>query len=351
MSDMGPRVFVTGATGYIGGDALFEIAKAHPNWYITCAVRNSDKGTKIAQQYPSIKLVHADLNDVDVIEEAASKADIVFHFANCDHEASAKAIVRGLARRTGNTPGYWIHTSGALILGTETIDRGCWGAELSQVFDDWNGVDELTSLPDHAEHRNVDKLVLEASKTYPDKIKTAIVCPPVIFGRGRGPANQRSIQLYRLTEAFLTHRRAFMVGRGKNIWNQVHVQDLSRLYLLLGQAAANNGEPATWDDLGYYLAESGSFVWKDVIEAVAGEISKQCSMELRVVEELSPEEATKLLRGAKYLIGANCRGTSIRARKLLGWEPREKSLMDEIPAIVEGEATSLGLASLLEPRQ
>ncbi|KAK4940755.1 hypothetical protein LTR10_019148 [Elasticomyces elasticus] len=315
---MTPKVFVTGATGYIGGDGLFEIARAHPDWDITCAIRNSDKAAKIALQYPSIKLVHADLNAVDVIEEEASKADVVFHFANCDHEASATAI---------------------------TIDRGCWGDELSKVYDDWVGVEELTSLPDHAEHRNVDKLVLEASKIYPDKIKTAIVCPPAIFGRGRGPDNQRSVQIYRVTEAFLKHKRAFTVGKGNNIWNQVHVQDLSRLYLLLGEAAVNNGDPATWDDHGYYLAENGTLVWKDVIEAVAGEISNQCHIDLTVEEELSPEEAAKLLPYAKYLIGTNCRGISIRARKLLGWKPRERSLMDEIPAIVESEAASLGLVS------
>lgn len=124
----------------------------------------------------------------------------------------------------------------------------------------------------------------------------------------------------------------------------MHVQDLSRLYLLLGEAAANNNKSdlVTWDDQGYYLAESGQFAWKDAIEAVAREISKQCQLELDTVEELSPEEAAKLLPFAKYMIGTNSRGTSIRARKLLGWEPRESSLMDEIPAIVEAEKIRSG---------
>lgn len=342
---MALKVFITGATGYIGGDALFEIAHAHPEWDITCAVRNSDKEANIARNFPSIKFVHADLDAIDVMEEEASRADVVFHFANCDHEPSARAIAKGLARRTGRMPGYWIHTSGALMLGTETIDRGCWGEALPKAFNDWDGVDELVSrFPDHAEHRNVDKIVLQASKMYPNKIKTAIVCPPAIFGRGRGPDNQRSIQMYKLTEAFLKHRRAFTVGKGDNIWNHVHVQDLSRLYLLLGEAAARNnkGDLLTWDDQGYYLAESGEFAWKDAIEAVAQEISKQCQLDLNAVEELSPEEAAKLLPFAKYMIGTNSRGTSIRARKLLGWEPRERSLMDEIPVIVEAERIRSG---------
>lgn len=338
---MAPKVFITGATGYVGGDGLFEIVKAHSDWNITCAVRNSDKGAKIVQQYPSVKLVYADLNAVEVIEEEASKADLVYHFANCDHEPSARAIARGLARRINSGPGYWIHTSGALILGTETVDRSCYGDELFKVFDDWDGVNELTSLPNHAEHRNVDKVVLEASKAYPDKIKTAIVCPPAIFGRGRGPDNQRSVQVYRVAEAFLKYKKAFTVGKGKNVWNQVHIQDLSKLYLLLGEAAVNGGPPAIWDDHGYYFAESGFFVWGDVIKAVAEEISKQCHSGLMEMEELSPEDAAKWLPFAKFLIGTNCRGTSIRGKQLLGWEPREGSLMEEIPAVVKAEADRL----------
>ena len=340
---MTPKVFITGATGYIGGDSLFQIYKAHPSWEFTCAVRSHDKGLKITQQYPSVKLVYADLNAVDVIEEEASKADIVYHFANCDHEPSAQAIARGLGRRSGTAPGYWIHTSGALILGTETIDRGCWGESLTQVFDDWDGIGELTSLPDHAEHRNVDKVVLEASKTYPGKIKTAIVCPPAIYGRGRGPDNQRSIQVNRVAEAFMKHGKAFMVGKGTNVWNQVHVRDLSGLYLLLGEAAANAGAPATWGEKGYYLAENGAFVWRNVVAAVAKEISKQHGIEMKEIEELSAEEASRLLPFAKYLIGTNCCGISTRAKRLLSWEPRERSLVEEIPTVVKDEAARLDL--------
>lgn len=41
-------------------------------------VRNSDKGAKVASQYPKVKLVYGDLDAVDVIEEEAKKADIVY---------------------------------------------------------------------------------------------------------------------------------------------------------------------------------------------------------------------------------------------------------------------------------
>lgn len=68
----------TGTTGYIGGDALYRINEAHPDWEITCLVRNSEKGSKVAAQYPKVKLVYGDLDSADVIEEEAKKADIVY---------------------------------------------------------------------------------------------------------------------------------------------------------------------------------------------------------------------------------------------------------------------------------
>lgn len=67
--------------------------------------RNSSKGATIAANYPSVRLVYGDLDSVDLIEDEAKKADIVYHFADCDHEGSAKAISRGLAK--AGKPVYW----------------------------------------------------------------------------------------------------------------------------------------------------------------------------------------------------------------------------------------------------
>jgi hypothetical protein len=61
-------------------------------------------------------------------------------------------------------------------------DRGCHGESSEKQYNDWEGVEELTSLPDRAFHRNVDKLVLDAGTQYPDVIKTALVCPPTVYG-------------------------------------------------------------------------------------------------------------------------------------------------------------------------
>lgn len=58
-----------------------------------------------------------------------------------------------------------------------------YGETSDKLHDDWDGVGELISMPDSAAHRHVDKVVLAASHAHPDKIKTAIVCPPTIYGK------------------------------------------------------------------------------------------------------------------------------------------------------------------------
>lgn len=56
---------------------MYAIANAHPEYEITALVRNTGKGAKIAQQYPKIKLVYGDLDDVDLIEKESRENDIV----------------------------------------------------------------------------------------------------------------------------------------------------------------------------------------------------------------------------------------------------------------------------------
>lgn len=71
-----------GATGYIGGDALYEIFQKHPEYEVVCLVRNSDQGALVASQYEKIRLVYGDLDSVELLEAEAKKADIVLSKLN-----------------------------------------------------------------------------------------------------------------------------------------------------------------------------------------------------------------------------------------------------------------------------
>lgn len=165
-------------------------------------------------------------------------------------------------------PAWYIHTSGTGILTFEDSRAKTCGILREKEYDDWDGIHELINLPDDAFHRNVDKIVLKAGLELPDNIKTAIVCPCAVYGPGRGPGNIRSTQAYTLATTILKRGRGIRVGDGKNIWHQVHIQDLSTLYLTLGEAAVLGGGRATWGRQGYYFAENGSFAWGDIQRSI-----------------------------------------------------------------------------------
>lgn len=101
-----------------------------------------------------------------------------------DHAGAAKAIAAGLlAGHTKENPENWLHTGGTGILTFEDSDSGVYGNKSEKTYDGWEGVEELLTLPDHAFHRNVDQLVLEAGAKHADVLKTALVCPPTIYGK------------------------------------------------------------------------------------------------------------------------------------------------------------------------
>ena len=134
--------------------------------------------------YPNIRIVLGGLDDYDVLKREAANADIVLHAADAsDHEGAAKAIAAGLlGGHSKDNPGFWLHTGGTGILTFEDAKNGCKSQWSEKQYNDWTGVDELTNLPDNAFHRNVDKIVLEAGEKNGDVIKTALICPPTIYG-------------------------------------------------------------------------------------------------------------------------------------------------------------------------
>ncbi|CRG83399.1 hypothetical protein PISL3812_00750 [Talaromyces islandicus] len=334
------KVFLTGATGYIGGDALFALYSKHPDFAFSVLVRDANKTGAIEAAFPGIRIVVGGLDDFELLEKEAADADIVVHTADAsDHKVAANAIAAGLAKgHSPSHPGYWLHTGGTGILTFADSDRQVYGEYDSKVYNDWEGVDELTHLPAHAFHRNIDEIVLETGTKYADKVKTALLCPPTIYGPGRGPVHQRSRQVYTLARTTLKNRQAPILGAGKSVWNNVHVHDLSNLFVLLAEAAiAGNHADGIWGANGYYLVENGEHVWGDISHAVAAEAAAQGYIPEAKVEHVDFQTALVYGGYESASWGMNSRGTAKRAAKLLGWKPVGKSLLDELPGIVRGE--------------
>jgi hypothetical protein len=91
-----------------------------------------------------------------------------------DHEDAAKAIAQGLASgHSEEKPGFWLHTGGTGILCWEDMrDDNKLGEWSERQYNDWAAVEELTTLPEDAFHKNVDDIVLSSGSS---SVKTAIL--------------------------------------------------------------------------------------------------------------------------------------------------------------------------------
>jgi len=346
------RVFLTGASGYIGGTVLDTIVKEFPSYRYAVLVRGEDSANKIKKVYPTVEIIRGDLDSLDLLEKEAAAADIVVNTANNDHTASIPAILAGLSTpfppddplaRNPAKNRYLIHTSGTSILLDKAFGRG---TRTAHMYDDGGKLQELVyNLPDDAWHRDVDKLVLFPEQCpRADNVHVAIICPPCVYGRGTGTGKIVSWQLPQMVKHFIKRGDGFTVDKGEAVWGNVHVVDLADLYALLVDLAVTGSEdPKFWNTSGgYYLSASGEHHWGDTMKLVAQLLYQQGKTKSAEVDQLSPDEVRAL--GAKtgpLEWGCNSRGRAVHAIVGLGWKPSRGS---RAPASeVWGQDVSLGL--------
>ena len=74
---MPTKVFLTGITGYIGGDAFYYIQQNHRDIEFSALIRTEDKARKVQEQYPNVRVVIGELDDSDKLAKEAAWADVV----------------------------------------------------------------------------------------------------------------------------------------------------------------------------------------------------------------------------------------------------------------------------------
>jgi hypothetical protein len=96
-----PHILLLGSTGFLGGSVLSfllpNITISPPKYTISALVRSAEKAKWLETN--NIRPVLGSLNDTALIEEEASKADILINTADSDHLPSARAAVAGLTKR------------------------------------------------------------------------------------------------------------------------------------------------------------------------------------------------------------------------------------------------------------
>ncbi|KAK5992071.1 Oxidase ucsJ [Cladobotryum mycophilum] len=326
------KIFLTGASGYIGGQVLHELLRSKHDVNITALVRDIQKAETISKRFPQVRTVIGDLDNSDILEQEASQASIVLHLAATGHLKSVQSIHQGLLKRDAADPAYWIQVSGASALVTEELASPTYvaGSASSKVFDDVEGLSDLQSHIRAYPARAVDNYLLDTVSESAN-IKSALVFPPIIYGEGEGPVNQRSIQIPELSRVTLARGHGIRVGSGESRWGNVHVRDVGRIFFALAEAAlAKNSDEKIWGKNGLYLSGVGEIPFAEISARIAQTALKLGHISSDKVEELAPEEYNTALPHGKVLFGTNARSNARRAKELLNWEPREVSLEDDL---------------------
>ncbi|KAF4451052.1 hypothetical protein F53441_5916 [Fusarium austroafricanum] len=339
-------IFLTGASGYVGGQLLHELTQSHPEYSIATLVRDANAANAISQAYPKVRTVVGDLDDSALVEQEAEKASIVLNVASNKHIGSLQAIHRGLQKRRSN--GYLIQISGASLLPVRDLSSPSFkpGEPSTDVWDDLDGISSIHDLIRSHDSRVVDNYILKIAKETPS-VKTALVLPPIIYGKGQGPVKQRSVQIPALSKVALERGHAVRAGRGLASWTNVHVADLARLFALLAEAGAKgSADDKVWGENGVYLPGVGEMTWAEISDRVAKAAKDQGFIDTLEIEELYKPEVDSALPAGSVFFGSNARSKPRRATEVLGWKPTETGLDAEIPRAVAEEAEGLKKANL-----
>jgi nucleoside-diphosphate-sugar epimerase len=296
------NIFITGASGYIGGTvAMHLINQGHQ-------VRGLTRTQSAADQllHLGITPVIGSLDDSSLLATEASKANAVINAAHADHLGAVEAFVAAL-KGSGKA---LIHTSGSSIIGDDA--RGEYASTAIYSEDTPLLVD-----PRKQARRDIDLVVLNASK---NDIRTAVIIPSLVYGEGSG-VNKQSIQIPFLVSNAIDQNSVQLVGPGRNIWSNVHIEDLATLYGLVLTGLDSKSKSGS-----FYFAESGEASFLEIARAISQRLH------IAAIEHLPAEIAVEKWGMAKALfsLGSNSRVRSVQARSQLGWIPKHQSLTDWI---------------------
>lgn len=290
------KVFVTGATGYIGGSIAERlIALGH---HVTGLVRSADKIPQLKDR--GVEPVLGTLDDSEILARAADAADAVIHAASADHPGSVVTLVSAL-ERTGKT---LICTTGSGIA-ADSADGEYAG---SVVFTEDT---YLEPVPFRRPRVAMNRFVRQAAI---DKgIRSIVICPSMIYGVGRG-LQPDSDQLPKLMALSKQLGAGVYFGKGLNRYSNVHIDDLVNLYLLTLEKASGGS---------FFFAENGDASFKEIAEM----ISQSLGLGGKTIS-LSVEDLVRQYGDAgRYGITANSLVSGVNARRL-GWSPKAPSLAE-----------------------
>jgi nucleoside-diphosphate-sugar epimerase len=321
------RVFVTGATGFIGSAIVRELIEAGHE--VTGLVRSAEAAAKL--EAAGAKAQRGTIENLESLAGGASNADGVIHtafFHAFSHASlttrlrvmlgcSPTNIVKRFMTAAVETDRRAIETLGTALRGdqrslviafpTMAMTQGRVAVETDLA--DPNAVGGLRARSEEA------ALVLAARG-----VKATIVrLPPSVHDETRQGLITQLIAIARKKQV-----SAYVIADTENRWGAVHQLDAARLFRL----ALEQGEAAT---CYHAVAEEGIPV-RDIAEAIGNHLGLR-------VEGLFPKNASKHFGWLAPFVGADNPVSSELTQQRLSWQPTHPRLMADIAtALISGEA-------------
>jgi nucleoside-diphosphate-sugar epimerase len=285
------RVFITGATGFIGTALATELI-AHGHEVLGMA--RSDTGAK-SLAAKGAKVQRGSLEDLKSLREGAAAADAVIHLAFI-HDFSKFQENCAIDKRA-------IETLGAVLAGSDRpliVTAGTAGNTASgQVATEDRVAPPDSPFPRVSEQtalalQGVSAAVVRLPQVH-DTVKQGLVTYAIAVAREKG------VSAY--------------VGAGRNRWPAVHILDAARVYRL----ALEKHEAGT----KYHAVAEEGVSMRDIAEVIARGLKVP-------VRSISEEEAPAHFGWLSMFAGFDCPASSTMTQKKLGWHPSGPGLIADL---------------------
>jgi nucleoside-diphosphate-sugar epimerase len=287
------RVFVTGATGWVGFAVVKELLAAG---HKVIGLARSDEGAK-SLAAAGAEVHRGDLKDLDGLRRGAAMSDGVIHTAFI-HDFSNFAESCEIDKRVIETMGAELAGSNRPLIVTSGTGLLAQGTR----------VNEDTPPPASAPIPRVSEQV--ALAMVPHGVRASVVrLPPSVHGNGDHGFIPRIIGFAR------EKGESVYIGDGNNHWAAVHRFDAAKVYkLALEKGAAG---------IRYHAVAEEGVPFRDIATVVGRRLN------VPVVGK-SAEEAKEHFGWFTHFAAMGNLSSSQRTRDELGWQPKEIGLIADI---------------------